>query len=150
MSVSDTFVSNTDRRARGDCPAVLEAMGLSGTVVLTMPVRTIEPFTGLVVTVVLWVVATTVALARFKWNRIYALPFLRAFHTEVASYFIKDDHDTLKDDCWPGQNYGALTWADGLALVRDLLKLLDGSIAVSSEVGVGTSFTFRVPVQPLG
>lgn len=38
----------------------------------------------------------------------------------------------------------------GLALVRDLLKLLDGSIAVSSEVGVGSSFTFRVPVQPLG
>jgi signal transduction histidine kinase len=38
----------------------------------------------------------------------------------------------------------------GLALVRDLLKLLGGSVAVSSEVGVGSSFTFRVPVQPLG
>jgi signal transduction histidine kinase len=35
----------------------------------------------------------------------------------------------------------------GLALVRDLLKLLDGSIAVSSEVGTGSSFLFRVPVQ---
>jgi signal transduction histidine kinase len=38
----------------------------------------------------------------------------------------------------------------GLALVRDLLKLLGGSVTVSSEVGVGSSFTFRVPVQPLG
>ena len=38
----------------------------------------------------------------------------------------------------------------GLALVRDLLRLLDGGIALSSEVGAGTSFTFRVPVQPLG
>jgi two-component system sensor histidine kinase ChiS len=37
----------------------------------------------------------------------------------------------------------------GLALVRDLLKLLDGSIALSSEVGTGSSFTFRVPVQPI-
>jgi signal transduction histidine kinase len=38
----------------------------------------------------------------------------------------------------------------GLALVRDLLKLLGGAVAVSSEVGVGSSFSFRVPVQPLG
>jgi len=38
----------------------------------------------------------------------------------------------------------------GLALVRDLLRLLDGGITVSSEVGGGTSFTFRVPVQVLG
>ncbi len=38
----------------------------------------------------------------------------------------------------------------GLALVRDLLRLLDGSVTLSSEVGGGTSFTFRVPVQVLG
>jgi len=38
----------------------------------------------------------------------------------------------------------------GLALVRDLLRLLDGAITLSSEVGGGTSFTFRVPVQVLG
>jgi alkaline phosphatase D len=69
--------------------------------------------------------ATSVRLARFKWNRIYALPFERAFHTDVPSYFIKDDHDTLKDDCWPGQHYGALTWADGLALVREQVPVGD-------------------------
>jgi signal transduction histidine kinase len=38
----------------------------------------------------------------------------------------------------------------GLALVRDLLRLLDGGITLSSEVGGGTAFTFRVPVQVLG
>ena len=69
--------------------------------------------------------ATTVRLARFKWNRIYALPFLRAFHTDVASYFIKDDHDTLKDDCWPGQHYGEFTWSDGLAIVREQVPVGD-------------------------
>ncbi len=38
----------------------------------------------------------------------------------------------------------------GLALVRDLLVLLDGSIALTSEVGKGTTFTFQVPVQVVG
>lgn len=38
----------------------------------------------------------------------------------------------------------------GLALVRDLIKLLDGSIDVRSEVGSGTTFSFRIPVQLIG
>jgi signal transduction histidine kinase len=38
----------------------------------------------------------------------------------------------------------------GLALVRDLIGLLGGSVAVSSEVGEGSSFRFRVPVDPVG
>jgi two-component system autoinducer 2 sensor kinase/phosphatase LuxQ len=37
----------------------------------------------------------------------------------------------------------------GLTLVRDLVKLLDGTIEVESEVGSGSRFTFRVPVQVL-
>lgn len=60
--------------------------------------------------------ATNVQLARFKWDRVYALPNQREFHLQVASYFIKDDHDTLNNDCWPGQSYGELTWEQGLAL----------------------------------
>jgi len=37
----------------------------------------------------------------------------------------------------------------GLALVRDLLKLVGGSLALQSEVGAGSRFTFRVPVQTI-
>jgi len=62
-------------------------------------------------------------LARFKWNRIYAMPFQRDFHAHVAGYFMKDDHDTLKNDCWPGQTYGALTWEQGLAIFREQVPI---------------------------
>jgi len=62
-------------------------------------------------------------LARFKWNRIFAMPFQRDFHKNVASYFMKDDHDTLKDDCWPGQKYGELTWPQGLAIFREQVPM---------------------------
>ena len=37
----------------------------------------------------------------------------------------------------------------GLALVRDLLKLVGGSLELQSEVGAGSRFTFRVPVQTI-
>ena len=47
-----------------------------------------------------WV--THVDLARLRWNRMYALPFLRDFHRDVASYFMKDDHDYWQNDAWPG------------------------------------------------
>jgi len=67
--------------------------------------------------------ADNVELARFKWNRIYAMPFQRTFHNENASYFIKDDHDTLRNDCWPGQSYGDITWEDGLALFREQVPM---------------------------
>ncbi len=63
--------------------------------------------------------ATNVELARFKWNRLYGLPNLSGFHCQVASYFIKDDHDTISNDCWPGVDYGELTWQQGLDLFRE-------------------------------
>ena len=56
----------------------------------------------------------TVAAARERWNRMFAYTWNRDFHTRVSSYFMKDDHDTLKNDCWPGQTYGDLTWEQGL------------------------------------
>lgn len=67
--------------------------------------------------------ADNVELARFKWNRIYALPYQRSFHNVTASYFIKDDHDTLKNDSWPGQEYGDLTWKQGLSLFREQVPM---------------------------
>jgi signal transduction histidine kinase len=38
----------------------------------------------------------------------------------------------------------------GLTLVRDLLVLLGGEISVASEVGVGSTFAFSLPVQVAG
>ena len=63
--------------------------------------------------------AMNAELARYKWNRLYSLSNQRAFHARHASYFLKDDHDTLKNDCWPGQKYGDLTWEQGLAIFRE-------------------------------
>lgn len=70
--------------------------------------------------------ADTLALARFKWNRFYGLPLQRDFHSQVGAYFVKDDHDTLKNDCWPGQRYGELSWEQGVSLYREQLPLLAG------------------------
>lgn len=67
--------------------------------------------------------ANTVALARHKWNRFYALEWPRSLHLQVPCYFVKDDHDTLKNDCWPGQRYGELTFARGLELYREQLPV---------------------------
>ncbi len=63
--------------------------------------------------------ATSAALARVKWNRLFALPFQRTFHNRTPVYFTNDDHDILKNDAWPGQTYGSLTWAEGLAIFAE-------------------------------
>lgn len=61
-------------------------------------------------------IAKNLAAARYKWNRMYALPLQREFHRRTSCYFLQDDHDVLKNDCWPGQSYGELSWEEGLAL----------------------------------
>ena len=61
-----------------------------------------------------WV--THIDLARLKWNRTYSQPFVRDFHNHVPSYFIKDDHDSWQNDCWPTQannRMGQFTWEQG-------------------------------------
>ena len=63
--------------------------------------------------------ATNRELARFKWNRLYGLPHLVNFHTQVASYFMKDDHDTTSNDSWPGVDFMDLTWEQGKNLFRE-------------------------------
>lgn len=58
-----------------------------------------------------------VAQARHKWHRMYALPFQRSFHNKVSSYFLRDDHETWQNDCWPtmdNKKMGELTYADGV------------------------------------
>ena len=60
--------------------------------------------------------AMTEALMRFKWNRLFALPLQRKFWENTTSYFMKDDHDALKNDAWPGMKYGTVTWERGLEI----------------------------------
>lgn len=60
--------------------------------------------------------ALTEELMRFKWNRLFALPNQRLFFTEVTSYFMKDDHDALCNDCYPGMKYGTVSFERGIEI----------------------------------
>ena len=63
--------------------------------------------------------AMTIELMRFKWQRIFSLPDNREFYQNTTSYFLKDDHDTLKDDCYPGQTYGSVSFEQGMKLFNE-------------------------------
>ena len=65
------------------------------------------------------VIALTPALARYHWARMFALPTLRDFHRNHTSFFMKDDHDILANDCGPATRSGELTYADGVRLFRE-------------------------------
>ena len=69
--------------------------------------------------------ATNLEFARWKMARMYGLPNLVEFHRQTPSYFIKDDHDTTRDDAWPKMDYGELTWDQGLNLFREHFPVLD-------------------------
>ena len=69
--------------------------------------------------------AKSIPQARAKWNLMFAYGNNQTFHQHVTSYFMKDDHDTLKNDCWPGQTYGDLTFEDGLELFREQVPMGD-------------------------
>jgi alkaline phosphatase D len=60
--------------------------------------------------------ALTEELMRFKWDRIFALPLQRDFYRQVTTYFMKDDHDVLRDDAYPGMKYGTVSWERGLEI----------------------------------
>ncbi len=68
-------------------------------------------------------VARTSALARYHWQRMYSLPRHVELLRSLASYWEKDDHDTVKDDCWPGQRLGQLTFEEGLRLFRQQVPM---------------------------
>ena len=70
--------------------------------------------------------AVTVALARLKWNRMFALPYQRAFHNQVTSYFIKDDHDTWQNDCWPSMKnnkMGGFSFEEGVVIFPEQVPM---------------------------
>ncbi|CAN5249730.1 alkaline phosphatase D family protein [soil metagenome] len=57
--------------------------------------------------------------ARQRWNRMFSYRFNQNFHRLATSYFLKDDHDLLKNDCYPGQTYGDLTFDQGVAIFAE-------------------------------
>ena len=70
--------------------------------------------------------AKTLALARYHWQRTYSWPTNVDFHRHVASYFIKDDHDTWINDCWPTQSTPHMhdfTFRGGQAVFREQVQL---------------------------
>lgn len=60
--------------------------------------------------------AMTEAMMRYKWNRYFALPFQRDFFRKTSTYFMKDDHDVLSDDAFPGMTYGTVSYERGLEI----------------------------------
>ncbi len=61
----------------------------------------------------------TADLARWHWDRMYSYPNNIDFHRQVTSYFIKDDHDTWMNDCYPGMEtrfMGEFTYKEGTAI----------------------------------
>ncbi|GAB5402855.1 MAG: hypothetical protein Aurels2KO_10860 [Aureliella sp.] len=63
--------------------------------------------------------AMTKELMRFKWGRIFALPNYREFYNTTSTYFMKDDHDTLRNDCWAGQTYGTVSFEEGVQIFNE-------------------------------
>jgi alkaline phosphatase D len=67
-------------------------------------------------------------LANWHWQRMYSLDHLVEFHRNVASYFIKDDHDTLVNDSWPTMEtlfMGDFTFEQGLEVFRQQVPMGD-------------------------
>ena len=63
--------------------------------------------------------AMTEEMMRFKWDRLFALPLQRNFWEQTTSYFMRDDHDVLKDDAFPGNTYGNVSWDRGLEIFEE-------------------------------
>ena len=70
--------------------------------------------------------ATTPELARYHWQRMFSLPRLLEFNRRVSTYWLKDDHDTLNNDSWPGAKMGAFTFAEGQRIFRQQAPLAAG------------------------
>ncbi|MEX2232482.1 MAG: alkaline phosphatase D family protein [Cyclobacteriaceae bacterium] len=70
--------------------------------------------------------AITVEKARHKWHAMDSWTSIRKLYEEVPVYMIKDDHDLLRDDVYPGMPaYGQLSYSDGLKIWYENVPLDD-------------------------
>ncbi len=69
--------------------------------------------------------ATTPQLARHHWERMFSLPRLVKFNSNTGTYWLKDDHDTLSNDAWPGMKAGQLTFEEGMKIFRQQAPMND-------------------------
>jgi alkaline phosphatase D len=69
--------------------------------------------------------AVTPRLARYHWERMFSLPRLVEFNRNHSTYWLKDDHDTLSNDSWPGMKVGELTFAEGQKIFRQQAPMND-------------------------
>jgi len=67
--------------------------------------------------------AVNPGLARLHWERMFSLPRLLDTLSSTGSYWLKDDHDTLINDTWPGMDSGELTFAEGQEIFRQQAPL---------------------------
>lgn len=63
--------------------------------------------------------AVSPALARLHWERMFSLPRLVEALSHTSTYWLKDDHDTLTNDSWPGTKVGELTFAEGQRIFHE-------------------------------
>ncbi|MCP9767838.1 alkaline phosphatase [Lacihabitans sp. LS3-19] len=70
--------------------------------------------------------ANSPRLARYHWERMFSLPRLVEFNSNVGTYWLKDDHDTLNDDSSPGESMGDLTFEKGQDIFRQQAPMYDG------------------------
>lgn len=62
---------------------------------------------------------TSVGIARYHWQRMFTLPAIASFLRSVPGYWLKDDHDLLRNDSWPGIEPGIsapMTFEEGQAV----------------------------------
>lgn len=71
--------------------------------------------------------ATHIDLARYFWNRTYSLSYTRSFLQNVPAYFIKDDHDSWDNDCWPtmASRMGVFTYEDARLVYDEQVPMSD-------------------------
>lgn len=70
---------------------------------------------------------THIDAARYKWNRMFGFPNLVEMLKDVPSYWMKDDHDSWDNDCWPTMEseMGLFTYDEGKRVFDEQVPMSD-------------------------